>query len=119
MPGMKASMNWTNAVALPILLLWQTGLCQVEPIGVECLGDVGFFLFNETVDFETASDLCVANNSTLARISNENEFQSVLTLRAAANVEVDMWIGSLAFIRLVCQGSNHACLTQELCKLGI
>ena len=69
---------------------------QTFPVLVSpCERDVEFLLFSESFNFDDAKQACADHNSTLARISNNDEQSTVVDFMSEfGDGELEFWIGN-------------------------
>lgn len=112
----------TLALLLPtVALLWQQSFeqvaSQVSIVATNCdTSSAIFSLIGANVNFAQAREFCESNDlGTLARISNQAEYDEVLALSQSVNFNNDFWIGKLRTLctfvtstcRCVCLPSSH------------
>ena len=77
-------------------VLWnKLGISQQPVRTTECEAGDEFILFLDSLDFDSAKKVCANNQATLARISNEEEHNKVVSmLLDFRNQEINFWIGN-------------------------
>ena len=67
-----------------------------------CQSGTEFIFVDELATFEVARQGCIERNSTLARISNQNEFDIVAELLATETIDSrSIWFGNLFFDKIL------------------
>ena len=77
------------------LAIWTNKVMRVfsQNIVSECFGEDEFLVVEEDLDFNDAKDVCVELGGTLARISDQAEFNFVISLLEKLDNDDNVWMG--------------------------